>query len=251
MDFWSSNLYDERHSFVSNLGKGVLYLLSPKEGERILDVGCGTGDLANEIDKMGANITGVDRSSNMIQEAQNKYSNLHFQAMDVYDMEFHNEFDAVFSNATLHWVTKPKQALERLYQSLHSGGRLVVEFGGKDNVLYIRQAIQESYHQLFPTYDQLEEPWYFPSIGEYTSLMEEVGLTVSYARYFTRPTPLDGEDGLKNWIFMFAAGMLAHLNDAEKEQLVKRVEQVLKPTLYKDQQWLADYCRIQVIGYKK
>ncbi|WP_208589132.1 class I SAM-dependent methyltransferase [Gracilibacillus suaedae] len=251
MDFWSSALYDERHRFVSNLGEGVMHLLSPKEGERILDVGCGTGDLANEIAKMGANITGVDRSANMIQEAQNKYPNLHFQIMDVYDMEFHNEFDAVFSNATLHWVTQPELALEKLYQSLHSDGRLVAEFGGKDNVLYIRQAIQDSYHQLFPTYDQLEEPWYFPSIGEYASLMEEVGFKVSYARYFARPTPLDGEEGLKNWIIMFAAGLLAHLNKTETNQLVNHVEHKLKPLLYKDQQWLADYCRIQVIGYKK
>ncbi|QGH32624.1 methyltransferase domain-containing protein [Gracilibacillus salitolerans] len=251
MDFWSSALYDERHRFVSDLGEGVMNLLSPKEGERILDVGCGTGDLANEMDKMGANITGVDRSANMIQEAQNKYPNLHFQTMDVYNMEFHNEFDAVFSNATLHWVTKPKQALERLYESLHSGGRLVAEFGGKDNVLNIRQGMQDSYRKLFPTNEPLEEPWYFPSMGEYTSLMEEVGFTVSYARYFTRPTPLDGEDGLKNWILMFTAGMLAQLNDTEKEQLVKHVGQVLKPALYRDQQWLADYCRIQVIGYKK
>ncbi|SFM51281.1 Ubiquinone/menaquinone biosynthesis C-methylase UbiE [Gracilibacillus orientalis] len=251
MDFWSSAMYDDRHRFVSNFGKDIMNLLSPEEGERILDVGCGTGDLANEIEKSGTNITGVDRSSNMIQEAQKKYPNLRFHTMDIYDMNFNNEFDAVFSNATLHWVTKPKKALEKLYQSLHKDGRIVVEFGGKGNVQHIRQAIQASYHKLFPTYADLEEPWYFPSIGEYTSLMEEVGFTVSYAKYFTRPTPLDGEDGLKNWIFMFAAGMLAHLSETEKDQLGEHVEQVLKPTLYRDHQWLADYCRIQVIGYKK
>ncbi|MGP4042544.1 class I SAM-dependent methyltransferase [Gracilibacillus sp. D59] len=251
MDFWSSALYDDRHGFVSSYGEGVMKLLSPKEGERILDVGCGTGDLANEIDKNGASIIGIDRSTNMVQEAQNKYPHLTFHTMDVYDMDFHNEFDAVFSNATLHWITKPKKALEKLYQSLHSDGRFVVEFGGKGNVQNIRQAIEKSYQTLFPNYDRLEEPWYFPSIGEYTTLMEEAGFTVGYARYFTRPTLLDGEAGLKNWILMFAAGMLAQLNDDEKEQLVKHVEQVLKPTLYRDHQWIADYCRIQVIGYKK
>lgn len=250
MDFWCSTLYDESHGFVSNYGESILALLAPKKGERILDVGCGTGDLANEIAKSGSIIKGVDRSSNMVKQAQKKYPNLHFDTLDVYSMNYQDEFDAVFSNATLHWVTEPKKALEKIYQSLDTGGRIVAEFGGKDNVQQIRQTIQESYETIFPQKDSLMEPWYFPSIAEYTSLMEEVGFTVSYARYFSRPTPLDGENGLRNWIIMFAASMLAHLSEMEKSQLIHHIEGQLRPILYQDNQWLADYCRIQVIGHK-
>ncbi|MDX8047509.1 methyltransferase domain-containing protein [Gracilibacillus sp. S3-1-1] len=251
MDLWSSALYDERHKFVSALGMGMMELLSPKEGEKIIDVGCGTGDLAKEIKDTGANVIGIDRSANMIEKAKNKYANLPFQTMDVYDMDFSQEFDAVFSNATLHWVIKPRKALERFYESLKVGGRFVTEFGGKDNVLNIRNAIQVSYQELFPTYDSLREPWYFPSIGKYTSLMEEIGFTVHYARFFTRPTPLEGDGGLRNWMQMFAIEMLAHLDEEERGQLMKRVEDKLRPMLYQNGQWLADYCRIQVVAYKK
>ncbi|SHN37657.1 class I SAM-dependent methyltransferase [Gracilibacillus kekensis] len=250
VDEWQSNLYDDKHHFVSKYGKGILELLEPIKDEKILDVGCGTGDLAAEISKSGAIVRGIDKSESMIQTAKSKYSHLNFDTVDILKMNFNEEFDAIFSNAALHWLLQPKEGLQKIYQSLRKGGRFVAEFGGKNNVLEIRNALQEAYNDLFRDYPPLKNPWYFPSIAEYTTLMEEVGFTVHYARYYSRPTPLEGADGLANWLSMFGEGMLKHLQTDEKRRLIENVEKRLKSTLYVNHQWIADYCRIQVIGNK-
>ncbi|WP_058305622.1 class I SAM-dependent methyltransferase [Gracilibacillus massiliensis] len=250
LDEWQSKLYDDKHYFVSNYGKGILELLEPLKGEKILDVGCGTGDLAVEISKSGAIEKGIDKSEDMIQTAQSKYPDLNFATVDILNMDYNEEFDAVFSNAALHWLQQPKEGLQKIYQSLGEDGRFVAEFGGKNNVMMIRNALHAAYSNLFSDSPPLKEPWYFPSIAEYTTLMEEVGFTVHYARYYSRPTPLEGTDGLANWILMFGEGMLQHLTKDEKRTLIENVEKSLKTTLYMDHQWIADYCRIQVIGKK-
>ena len=140
-DHWNANLYDQNHSFVSKYGSNLIELLAPKLGEKILDLGCGTGDLAKKLDDVGVNIVGADKSQNMITQALNKYPNISFVVGDATDLDYHTEFDAVFSNATLHWVKQPKRALECIFQSLKPGGRFVAEFGGKGNVKTITDEI--------------------------------------------------------------------------------------------------------------
>lgn len=133
-DLWDASLYDENHSFVSNYGNNLIELLNPKRGEKVLDLGCGTGDLANVIHELNADIVGIDYSENMIQQAQDKYPHIPFYVMDATRLPYVNEFNAVFSNATLHWIKTPETVLQSIYQSLKTGGRLVIEFGGADNV---------------------------------------------------------------------------------------------------------------------
>lgn len=249
-DFWKAPVYDKNHAFVSKYGEHLVNLLSPIKNENILDVGCGTGDLSYQISESGAQVTGIDMSSNMVEQAKRKYPALSFHVLNVYDINQIAKYDAIFSNAVLHWVTNPKKALENFHRTLRPGGRMVIEFGGKGNVQKIREAIHAVYAKLFPSSALLKEPWYFPSLAEYTTLLEEVGFTVHYASYYNRPTPLKGEEGLRNWILQFSAGMLEGLSDKERNKLIHEVEKRLYPTLYQDDQWIADYYRLQVIAYK-
>lgn len=246
-DQWNPDLYDLKHSFVSKFGNDLVELLSPLNGEHILDLGCGTGDLANTLAALGVNVLGIDNSANMVHQAQQKYPNLDFSVANALELNFNEEFDAVFSNATLHWVKPPNQALAGIYCSLKPGGRFVAEFGGKGNVQSITDelTLQLKNHGHTPTF-----PWYYPSIGEYTPLMEQAGFHVTFAHHFERPTPLAGDRGLRNWIEMFASRFFEGVSEAKKEFVLTAAENNLKPLLYKNGIWLADYKRIRVIGIK-
>lgn len=249
-DHWNANLYDGKHSFVSKFGQGVIELLAPTHGEQILDLGCGTGDLANTIQGLGADVIGIDKSKNMVKQAQLKYPEIPFTVKDATDLGYQDEFNAIFSNATLHWVKAPKRALQNIYAALKPGGRFVAEFGGKGNVQSITNELSHQYQQIGINYDDTHFPWYFPSIGEYTTLMEEVGFTVGIALYFDRPTPLEGENGLANWLEMFGSSLFYGVDEQTKKQLINRVEDNVRTRLYQNGGWVADYKRIRVLGIK-
>lgn len=250
-DTWNANLYDQSHSFVSKYGNDVIELLAPKQGEKILDLGCGTGDLAKNLDDIGVNIVGVDKSQNMVTQALSKYPHIQFKVRDATNLGYNIEFDAVFSNATLHWVKQPKQALNCIYQSLKPGGRFVAEFGGRGNVQIITDQIIHQIQQSGIEFSTEQFPWYYPSIGEYTGLMEEIGFRVTFANHFDRPTPLDGENGLRNWIEMFSSSMFEGIDEDKKGEIIRKVEKNLKEILYQNGRWIADYKRIRVIGIKE
>ncbi|MBT2727698.1 methyltransferase domain-containing protein [Bacillus sp. ISL-75] len=252
-DSWNASLYDTKHSFVSQFGGDLVQWLAPQSSEKILDLGCGTGDLANQLNQLGVDIIGIDKSENMIQQAQKKYPGLTFEVQDAVNMGYTNEFDAVFSNATLHWIKTPKQALQSIYNALKPGGRFVAEFGGKGNVQKITDAIINQLGEHGTTYksEQLQFPWYYPSIGEYTSIMEQVGFRVTHAQHFDRPTPLSGEQGLRNWIEMFATSMFEGVTSDTKELIITRVEENLREVLFRNGEWIADYKRIRVLGIKE
>lgn len=249
-DHWNPSLYDDKHGFVSKFGNQLLDYLGPKQGENILDVGCGTGDLANKIASVGANVVGIDFSENMIAKAKEKYPHIQFMVKDVTKMDFHQEFDAVFTNATLHWVKPPEKALTNIFNSLKNGGRFVAEFGGKGNVQKITDALLIEIKKAGIDRD-ISFPWYYPSIGEYTTLMEQAGFRVTLAMHFDRPTPLEGEDGLKNWILMFGNQFFEGINEELKEEIIANVETALKPSLFENGVWVADYKRIRVVGIKE
>ncbi|WP_369809914.1 class I SAM-dependent methyltransferase [Gracilibacillus caseinilyticus] len=205
--------------------------MAPVKGESILDVGCGTGDLTNQISHYQVSIEGVDKSEKMIQQALHKYRHINFSAQDILEMDYHHQFDAVFSNAALHWVKQPKQALACIYQTLKPGGRFVAEFGGKGNVNIITNEIIHQIKKAGIDYHEEQFPWYFPSIAEYTTLMENVGFHATLAHHFDRPTPLDGEKGLRNWVEMFATDLLKDSSDEVKEQIMTGVEDSLRDVL--------------------
>jgi len=175
---WNTELYDGKHSYVFKFGEDVLILLNAKPGEVILDLGCGTGYLTNLIAGSGAHVYGIDNSAKMIEQARLKYHDIKFQVMDAVNFTFENKFDAVFSNAVLHWIPEKVKVIECVFNCLKKGGRFVAEFGGKDNVkcivASIRKILKENgYSQNIGYVD-----WYFPSIGEYSSILELFILTV-------------------------------------------------------------------------
>lgn len=246
-DHWDANMYDGNHGFVSKYGESLLDVLAPKKGEKILDVGCGTGDLVNSLVNLGCRVVGVDRSENMIQSARNKYPQIPFFVKDINELDYQNEFDAVFSNATLHWVKPPKVALEAIFRSLRNGGRFVAEFGGVRNVEKIPAELRNQFNKVDIHF---ESPWYFPSIGQYTDLMEAVGFHVTLAVHYERPTLLEGEQGLKNWIEMFGSSLFENISIENKNSIIAETVNNLKDSLWQESHWVADYKRIRVCGTK-
>lgn len=249
-DDWNAGLYDNQHSFVSKYGDSLVDLLAPKEGEQILDLGSGTGDLAKKIYDLKADVIGVDKSENMVNQAQNKYPMIKFTVKDATNLDYSELFDAVFSNATLHWVKSPGIALNCIYKCLKSGGRFVAEFGGKGNVQAITDEIIRQKIAAGLGFHMEQFPWFYPSIAEYTTLMEAAGFRVTFAQHYDRPTPLEGNNGLKNWIEMFGNQLLNGVPEHTKNNIITKVEYNLKEILYSDGIWMADYKRIRVIGVK-
>ncbi|PLS03766.1 class I SAM-dependent methyltransferase [Neobacillus cucumis] len=250
-DSWNANLYDGKHSFVSMYGESLFELLAPQKGEKILDLGCGTGDLAKQLSEYGAEMTGVDKSEKMIEQARNKYPDIKFIVQDATELEFHHEFDAVFSNAALHWIKQPREALTCIYNCLKQGGRFVAEFGGKGNIRSISDEIINQIEAENLPFNIKKFPWFFPSIAEYTSLMEQAGFRVTFAQHVDRPTPLEGKSGVTNWIHMFGGSMLDGFSDDQKHRIIAKVEDNLRKVIFKDGNWVADYKRIRVIGIKE
>lgn len=247
---WDSALYDSKHGFVSHFGEDMIALLAPQAGERILDLGCGTGHLAHKIASYGAAVIGLDHSPAMIAQAQQNYPELTFVTGSGEDFAFDEKFDAVFSNAALHWMKKADAVAGCIAQALRPGGRFVAELGGKTNIQTIYAALLaalEAAGQQPPA----AMPWYFPSIGEYASLLETHGLSVTYAALFPRPTPLEGEDGMRNWLRMFADHILRDLPQAAQETIIADVERRLRPTLCTNGQWNADYVRLRITATRQ
>jgi trans-aconitate 2-methyltransferase len=249
---WDATLYDGKHSFVWKYGASLLELLAPQPGERVLDVGCGTGHLTAQIAAAGAEVVGIDKSADMLEEARKRYPALRFELADAADFAFDAPFDAVFSNAALHWMTEPERVAACIARALKPGGRFVAEFGGKGNMRALIVAVADALAALGYPSAGVASFWYFPIIGEYAALLERQGLEVTSALLFDRPTPLEGGDeGLRLWLKMFGTSFMAALSAEEQAELVRRVEERLRPTQYRDGTWIAPYRRLRVVAHKE
>lgn len=248
---WDAGLYDHQHGFVSKYGEDIVKLLAPRPGETILDLGCGTGDLANLIAGYGSQVTGMDYSADMIAAAREKYPHIPFDQGSASEFVYDSPFDAVFSNATLHWVLPYKEAVTCIYHALKPNGRFVAELGGKGNVANIINALQSQLRK--QGYDALADTpvWYFPSLSEYCSLLEKNGFRVVFAAHFDRETLLDTADGVKNWIRMFGKSFLQEIAAEEVDAIVTEVEEMIRPSNFKNGQWFADYVRLRFIAIKE
>ena len=248
---WNTALYESKHAFVWQYGEELLKLLSPQPGERILDLGCGPGQLTAKIATAGTVVMGIDADRTMIEKAKHNYPQLQFAVADAQNFQVEQPFDVVFSNAVLHWIPEPDAVIRCIHQALKPRGRFVAEFGGKGCVLAITKALYNVLGEMGYKSSESQIRWYFPSIGEYATRLEEHGFEVSYAVLFDRPTPLsDGDVGLANWIQMFANRLLLGLSAEQQTHVIQAVEHRLKPTLYKDGTWIADYRRIRVVAIK-
>lgn len=246
---WDAALYQQKHSFVFEYGRNLVELLDPRPGERVLDLGCGTGQLTKDIADKGATAIGLDGSPDMVESARRAYPAIEFVVADARDFSFPESFDAVFSNATLHWIAEPKRAARSIANALKVGGRLVAEFGGKNNVGQILTSFERALKQFANVGDDQRN--YFPSIGEYTPILEDQGLEVTRAELFDRPTELaDGERGLRNWLEMFRRKAFTNSDEEIKEKVIRAVEDDLRASLFQGGRWFADYRRIRIVARK-
>jgi trans-aconitate methyltransferase len=210
---WDAAEYARVGGFVAELGQAALDLLDPHAGERILDVGCGEGTLTKKIVERGATVLGIDNSPEMIAAAREK--GIDAVRMDVADMTFRSEFDAVFSNATLHWVLETEQAARAIFRALKAGGRFAGELGGEGNIARLREALDTELvirGYLPPT----ESSNWYPSPEEFAAVYEAAGFDHIDARLIERPTPLD--HGIGEWVTTFRKGWLDRAGVPEQER---------------------------------
>lgn len=248
---WNADLYQSAHSFVWQLGGELVDLLDPKPGETILDVGCGTGQLSGTIARRGAKVIGIDSSMNMIEQARRNHPQLEFRLADATNFELNQPVDAVFSNAALHWIKPPRDAAHCMSRALRADGRLVVEFGGRGNVNAIVSELEAVMRELRVDESVMPDPKYFPSIADYAAVLQEVGLEVRSATLFDRPTPLkSAESGLRDWLRMFYSMVLDRLPADQRESLLVKIENRLRPIHWRDGHWIADYRRLRIVAIK-
>jgi trans-aconitate methyltransferase len=243
---WDPRRYQDQHSFVWQYGASLIELLQPRAGERILDIGCGTGQLTAEIARSGAQVVGLDNSLEMLDEARRNFPDIVFEQADAASFRFAQPFDAVFSNAALHWVKDHAAAAASIAGALRPGGRFVAECGGKGCIASVMDAMRAVIGQRA---DELS-PWNFPSIGEFAPLLERHGLEIGQAFLFDRPTPLEGENGLEHWLRMFCRAYFRGLSAEETAQRIATLTARLRPTLYRDGVWTLDYRRLRIVASK-
>lgn len=317
---WNAAEYDAKHAFVYEKAKGLVELLAPKAGERILDLGCGTGALTAEIAARGAEVLGVDRSEEMIAQARKKFPGLRFEVMDARELRFGADaagarsekqippegsrdsqsslvtaarkssagipfdvapfeallearerlrlpvnkqskqgkgddrlglFDAVFSNAVLHWIPEADEVIAGVAHALRPGGRFVAEFGGKGNI----QKLVAAFHRALAALDlrppEAVGPWFYPSVAEYAGMLEKHGLEVREASLFDRPTVLEeGERGLENWIRVFRKTFVEKMGEADASRWIREVERQCRGELFRDGSWVLDYRRLRIAAWK-
>lgn len=241
---WDTELYESRHSFVWQYGEGLLDVLAAQPGERILDLGCGTGQLTGKIAEAGANVIGLDASPNMIGQARQNFPRLQFKLQDAAAMQWEHEFDAVFSNAALHWMLDAAAVAKSIARALKPGGRLVAEFGGHGNIQQIVTAIEDGLQKHTGNIPARRN--YFPSIPEYSTLLDAAGFEVQLAHLYDRPTPLEGERGMENWIRQFKWYYFEPLPADRRLSVLTDVITALRPKLYRGGTWFADYRRLRI-----
>ena len=248
---WNVALYDDKHSFVFKYGEDLVDLLAPKAGERILDIGCGTGYLTNVIARSGATVIGIDNSLEMITQAKAAYPQQEFKVQPGEEFHFDEHFDAIFSNAALHWMLEKEKVIDCMYRNLKRTGRIVLEMGGKHNVEKIITALQDSLKKRGYTTNAAMQLWYFPSESEYTALLEKRGFKVTYASHFSRETKLaDTQNGIKDWVKMFGSAFLKGIDENIVDDMLTEVQDALHPLLFRDNDWYADYKRLRIIAIK-
>lgn len=241
-DAWNAARYDSNARFVSDLGQGVLDWLAPGAGERILDLGCGDGALTEKLVAAGAEVVGVDGSADMVAAARAR--GIEARVADGHALDLSPDFDAVFSNAALHWMTDPDAVIAGVSRALKPGGRFVGEFGGHGNVAAIRTALSAVIEAEAGQKDAPASIWYFPTPAEYQARLEAAGFAVQRIALIPRPTPIPSD--MAGWLETLAAPVLAGLPEARRGAVRDKAQALLRPALCDAAgNWTADYMRLR------
>ena len=237
---WSAERYAQNARFVADLGADVLALLAPRRGEHILDLGCGDGALTEMLAATGAMVVGVDGAADMVRAACAR--GLDARVMDGQRLDFDGVFDAVFSNAALHWMPDGAAVIEGVFRALKPGGRFVGEFGGHGNIAAIVTALNAALGSRGLDAGAMRR-WY-PTADRYAEMLRAGGFKVESARLIPRPSRLP--TGMKGWLGTFAAPMLGAYPALDRDAVLQEVEALLAPALRTETgEWIADYVRLR------
>ena len=243
---WNPETYARNARFVSDLGSPVVELLAPKPGERILDLGCGDGVLTRKLVELGCDVVAVDSSAAQIEAA--KALGLDARVMSGEALAFDDEFDAVFSNAVLHWIKRADPAIAGVHRALKPDGRFVAELGGYGCVDKIRTALVAALNRRGLD-GESRVPWYFPTVDDYRARLERAGFRVDRIALIPRPTPLPGD--VIGWLETFAQNFLDGLAGEARAGYLQEVRAALEPQLRDaDGTWVADYVRLRFAAIK-
>lgn len=244
---WTAEGYAANARFVSDLGAPLVAMLDPKPGERILDLGCGDGALTQRIMESGANVIGFDASEELAAAAQKR--GISVDLGDAHTLPYESEFDAVFSNAALHWMNRPAAVIEGVRRALKPRGRFVAEMGGHGNIAAIRTALAAVFATRGLDHGMIRTQ-YYPTAEEYAELLTAHRFDVVAMELFARPTPLP--TGMDGWLSTFAAGSFARLPGSEREPAKAEVIALLRPELCDSKgRWTADYVRLRFAAKRK
>ena len=244
---WDPERYARNARFVSDLAAAVVGLLAPEPGERILDLGCGDGVLTSKLAEIGCRVVGIDGSAAQIEAARKL--GLDARVMDGEKLSFNDEFDAVFSNAALHWMRNPVAVTSGVWRALRPGGRFVAEFGGHGCVAKIKKALVCALNRRGLN-GEAAVPWYFPTVEEYSTLLKNAGFSISTIALIPRPTPLPGD--VTGWLETFAESFTTCLPTAERPTYIAEVREALRRELADSEgKWTADYVRLRFSAIKQ
>jgi SAM-dependent methyltransferase len=245
-DQWDAKKYIKDASFVPKLGADVWHLLDPQPSESILDLGCGDGALTKKIKDAGCHVVGIDNSQSMINAA--KKQGIEAYCISGEKFSFNNKFDAVFSNAALHWMKNSQAVIENVYTVLKDGGRFIGEFGGHGNVCTVRTAIHDVLSEMGIDPTALD-PWYFPRHTKYEEELKSAGFNVEFINIFNRPTIIPGD--ISAWLEIFAVNFCVGMTPNTKKQFIRKVVSRVRPALQnKEGTWVLDYVRLQFKAIK-
>lgn len=241
---WDPLQYNNVADFVAKLGEPLIDLLEPKSTDRILDLGCGDGSLSEKLMPLCSQLIGIDASEQMIAAA--KVKGLTAFVKDAHNLNYKLEFDAVFSNAALHWMTQPQKVIKNIHQALKPKGVFVAEFGGFGNSNTIVKALVE---ELNNEKIAFQNPWYFPTAQAYGTLLSTNGFEISYIELFDRFTPLNGP--IQDWIRAFGQSFFKNTTNAQQHMILDKVASSVKDTLLVNGTWHVDYVRLRLKAIKR
>lgn len=238
---WDVERYATDGRFVADLAGPVLALLDARAGERILDLGCGDGRLSAQLTELGVNVVGIDSSAAMVAAAAKR--GVDSRRIDAQALAFDGEFDAVFSNAALHWMPEADAVADGVFAALKPGGRFVAEMGGHGNLAAIRIAIRSAI-ELVTGATAPDDNKLYPTPEAYTAVLNRAGFAVDRCDLVPRPTPLP--TGLKGWIETFAGRLIGGFDAGVQESIIAAAERLAAPDLRDDEgRWTADYVRLR------